>query len=162
MKVLVASSVCWTIEMSCWTSPDCGLGILADQALDDLCLEDDVGEALGRAVMHRPGDLAAQVLLGTHQESGHRRRHRLVAGAVGPTHGLIACGAPALEVVGDGVAVARERPPLAVEDLDLGLHQGSAPGERDERSRLLQAVGLTSWALGSPATLSAAVERRAS
>ena len=33
------------------------------EALDDLGLEDDVREALGGAVVHRPGDLPAQVLL---------------------------------------------------------------------------------------------------
>ena len=37
--------------------------IARDEPLDDLGLEDDVREALGRAVVHGPRDLAAQILL---------------------------------------------------------------------------------------------------
>jgi hypothetical protein len=90
--------------------------------------------------VHRPGDLTPQVFLGTHQESGHGRGHGLVAGAVGPTDCLIAGGAQDVKIVGDGVAIARECPPFAVEHLDLGLHQGSALGERDEPGRLLETI----------------------
>jgi hypothetical protein len=63
MNDLVASRVCWTIAMRA----DLGPGhdrVAGHQAVHDLGLEHDVGEALGRAVVHRPGDLAAEVLLG--------------------------------------------------------------------------------------------------
>ena len=47
----------------------------AYQALHDLRLEDDVGEALGRPVMHRPGDVTTQILLGGEDHPRHGRRH---------------------------------------------------------------------------------------
>ena len=64
--------------------------VLADEPLDDLGLEDDVGQALGRAVVHRPGDLAAQVLLGRQQ---HPRDGRL---ALGRGRGPGAAAAPTM------------------------------------------------------------------
>ena len=64
MNDFVASSVCWTIAASWRTSARAAAGSRSDEPLDDLGLEDDVGQALGRAVVHRPGDLAAEVLLG--------------------------------------------------------------------------------------------------
>ena len=72
MNVLVASSVCWTIATSWRTSPWRHGRVLGDEPLDDLGLEHDVGQALGRAVVHRPGDLAAQVLLGATGRAARR------------------------------------------------------------------------------------------
>ena len=40
------------------------LVVLAQEAFDDLGLEDDVRQALGRAIVHRPGDLTPEILLG--------------------------------------------------------------------------------------------------
>ena len=52
--------------------PDLGfrLGRVAfKQPLDDLRLQHDVGQALGRPVVHSPGDLPAEVLLGGEDQS---------------------------------------------------------------------------------------------
>ncbi len=68
MNDFVASRVCWTIATSWRTSPAARSGSLRDEPLHDLGLEDDVRQALGRAVVHRPGDLAAQVLLGAQEQ----------------------------------------------------------------------------------------------
>ena len=85
MNDFVASSVCWTIATSWRTSPWAIAGSRASEPLDDLGLEDDVRQALGRAVVHRPGDVAAEVLLGAEDDPGdagrrhvapRRRRHR--------------------------------------------------------------------------------------
>ena len=73
MNVFVASSVCWTISTSWWTSAAGAARILVDQALDDLGLEHDVGQALGGPVMHRARDLATEVLLGVEQQTRHGR-----------------------------------------------------------------------------------------
>ena len=64
MNVLVASRVRWTIAISSWTSAARRGRVAIEEALDDLGLEHDVREALGRPVVHRPGDVAAEVLLG--------------------------------------------------------------------------------------------------
>ena len=74
MNDFVASSVCWTIATSSRTSPLRLLRVRADQPLDDLGLEHDVRQALGRPVVHRPGDLAPQVLLGAQDQPRDRRR----------------------------------------------------------------------------------------
>ena len=74
MNDFVASSVCWTIATSWRTSPPALAGSRRHEPLDDLGLEDDVGQALGRPVVHRPGDLAAEVLLGAEDQPRHGRR----------------------------------------------------------------------------------------
>ena len=74
MNDFVASRVCWTIEMSWRTSALRARRIAREQPLHDLRLQDDVREALCRPVVHRPGDLAAQILLGRQDDPRHRRR----------------------------------------------------------------------------------------
>ena len=142
MKVLVASSVCWTIATSWRISPCASAGSLRDEPLHDLGLEDDVGEALGRAVVHRPGDLAAQVLLAprtTVRQPAARPLRRPPGSrtrcSAAPMLTRDASGSrpPAASAyAAEGLAVARQRPALALEDLDLRLHQGGALGERDQ------------------------------
>ena len=48
--------------------------VAGDEPIDDLRLQDDVGQALGRPVVHRPGDLAAEVLLGGEHDPRHAGR----------------------------------------------------------------------------------------
>ena len=106
------------------------LGSRRHQALDDLGLEDDVGQALGGAVVHRPGDLAAQVLLRVEHQPRDGRRHRArprseTAGADArrrrpPSSAHVAASASSDSAyAASGVAIAPERPSLALEDVDL-------------------------------------------
>ena len=137
MNVLVASSVCWTIATSWRTSAPALRRILVDQALDDLGLEHDVGQALGGSVVHRPGDLAAEVLLGVEQETRHGRGTTPPLGSPPTAAGAFVAGtAPKagelIDVQGERLAIAAEGPALALEDLDLRLHQGGALGQQDE------------------------------
>ena len=141
MKVFVASSVCWTIATSWRTSPCAMRGIALHEALHDLGLEHDVGQALGRAVVHRPGDLAAQVLLGGEDDPRERGRQRPSSGVRGrrPRRRSPSTAARRVQArrpaPGSAMAVpvAGERLALALQDVDLGLHEGGAPGERDQR-----------------------------
>jgi hypothetical protein len=75
MNVFVASRVRWTIATSCRPRPGL-LGRLRHEAIHDLGLEDDVGQALGRPVVHLPGDLAPQVFLGGEDHPRDPGRHR--------------------------------------------------------------------------------------
>ena len=130
MNDFVASSVCWTIATSWRTSPLAPSRVAADEPLDDLGLEDDVRQALGRAVVHRPGDLAAEVLLGAQDDPGdagrrhvapQRRRHRRPAHRPRPRaprrprrrrRGRRQARRP--------IAEPGQRLALALEDVDLG------------------------------------------
>ena len=149
MNDFVASSVCWTIATSWRTSPaPCRIAL--DEALDDLGLEHDVRQALGRPVVHRPGDLAAEVLLGIEDQPRDGGRHRgVVVRPPAPRHRragrirrISAGSRPPIgrEVLGDRVAVAGQGAALALEDVDLGLHQGGALGQRDQARRLVEAL----------------------
>jgi len=125
-----------------------GRRIAVHQTLHDLGLEDDVREALGGAVVHRPGDVAAQVLQGRLEEAVHggradagshglgrprpgerRRRSRQIDATEG---GHLAAQ------VRQGVAITQQHLLLALQHLDLGVHQGSALRERDERRVLVR------------------------
>ena len=143
MNDLVASSVCWTIATSWRTSPLGAGRVGRHEALDDLGLEHDVGQALGRAVVHRPGDLAAQVLLGAEEQPRDRgrdaarvghRRGRLAAGLgrVAAAGGTSPKALERLDVGRERVAEATQGPPLALQDVDLRLHQGRALGQQDQ------------------------------
>ena len=148
--------------------------VAGHEALHDLGLEDDVRQALGRAVVHRAGDLAAQVLLGAEDHPRHGRRHdRLAVGAAGAVGSLGAARRRASPrsrrsmAVGEYSATASryaaERPPLALEDLDLGLHQGRAPGQRDELGvSSTSSVGGRRRPCRRAASFSAAAARRVS
>ena len=118
--------------------------VAAEQPFHDLGLEDDVRQALGRPVVHRPGDLAAEILLGVEDDPRHRRaaaRRRQPRGRP-PRHRRAAPTDPAPST-GSGrrtsrprarqaVAEPGERLALALEDVDLGLHHRRPPGERHE------------------------------
>ena len=114
--------------------------------------------------MHGARDLAPEVLLGGEQESRYggrqlgelawrrnRRRRRPRQRRPGR-----------FDVGGQGVAVAREDPLLAVEDLDLGLHQRGALRERQELRVLLERGGRIAAAGPPVETFSAAWARRLS
>ncbi len=90
--------------------------------------------------MHLSGDLASQVLLGAHQQTRDLRCHRRVGirSAVGAGGRIDAF--ERAQIVGDGVAVPRERATLAFQHLDLRLHQRCPFGQRDERVGLLEPV----------------------
>ena len=142
MKPFVASRVCWTIWTRSRSSPFACVGIAIEQPLHDLGLERDVRERLRRPVVHRPRDLAAQVLLGVEDHARQRRGQRL--GDLGqvraggsrdprPVAGVDDRDVDAADLVhdrGDRVPVARERPALAVEDVDLRLHERRPAGEQ--------------------------------
>ena len=142
MKDFVASRVCWTIATSCRTSAPGLARIGRHEPLDDLGLEHDVRQALGRSVVHRAGDLAAQVLLGTEQEArdGGRDAAGVGEGLLGGGRSLrgtrrrrhVAEGGERLGVHREGVAVSAEGPSLALQDVDLRLHQGGALGQEHE------------------------------
>ena len=128
MNVLVASSVRWTMAVSSLTSDRRRGGVALEQALDDLGLEHDVGEALGRPVVHRPGDVAAEVLLGRQHHSP------TMAGCGPPVAGPPRVGTPpgpsprrrrrqrrhGLADAGEPLAVALQRLLLAREHVELG------------------------------------------
>ena len=132
MKVLVASSVCWTI---CTSRPQLAPGhgrVALQEPVHDLGLEHDVGQRLRRPVVHGPGDLAAQVLLGGQDDPG-QRGWRLLGG----TRGRRVGDADALQPIGErrqGGAVAGEGLALALQDVDLRLHEHGAPGQGHERA----------------------------
>ena len=134
--------------MSCVT-PSRGLPeVLGHEPLDDLRLEDDVRQALRGPVVHLAGDLAAHVLLGGEDHPGHARRQRAVrldqlglarpalAAAAAARHRPRA-GSPATTRACVGVRRDRLVEPdaglaLALEEVDLGLHQGGLARDRDE------------------------------
>ena len=166
MNDLVASSVCWTmaIELADLVA---GLGrVRRHEPLDDLGLEDDVGQALGGAVVHRPGDLATEVLLRAEEQARDGRRDaarvggpRAAGADLGRTRppGSARPGtAQRLGIGGEGIAVAAEGPALALEDVDLRFHQRRALGEEDElgvevrRRRSGRAARRTTWRSRSP------------
>ena len=142
MNDFVASSVCWTIETSWRTSPRAQLRVLRQESIDDLGLEDDVRQALGRPVVHRPGDIAAEILLGRQDDP----RHALGRRGLGRGRGRIRARRKLADLGTRSRRRRRERSTssasesrkrasdlaLAVEDLDLRLHDGRAAGERDE------------------------------
>ena len=102
MKFLVASSVCWTIETSSCSSPVALVGSRVEQPLHDLRLEDDVGQRLGRPVVHRAGDLAAQVLLGGQDDARD-------GGGLGDRRRRAAATPPSLAAADHAVEPVRER-----------------------------------------------------
>ena len=119
MNDFVASRVDWTIAMSSRVSGLAASGSRGDQPVDDLGLEDDVGQALGGPVVHRPGDVAAEILLGREDHPGHRGRHprsRLATCRAGTTVG---------EVIAAGFA-----------DAGLSRDQGTEPPSGNIRSWL--------------------------
>ena len=110
MNDLVASSVCWTIATSWRTSSPALAGSVADEPLDDLRLEDDVGQALGRSVVHRPGDLAAEVLLRAEEQARDGRRHAARVGdALRPGRPTRRCATGSSPNACERLDVARQR-----------------------------------------------------
>ncbi len=119
-------------------------GIALEQPLRDLGLEHDVGQALGRPVVHLAGDLAAQVLLGGEDDPRDGRgnggsivvvRCRGGGGrSVRVARGLLERGRVGL----DGLAQAVDGLALALEDLELGLHERHAAGQGGDLVGLLQ------------------------
>ena len=93
--------------------------------------------------MHGARDLAPEVLLGAQQEprDGRGQLGELARGGIGVAAFRVIAARGRLDVGGQGVAVAREDPLLAVEDLDLGLHQRGALRERQELRVLLERGG---------------------
>ena len=81
--------------------------------------------------MHGPRDLAAQVLLGGEDDPRQRGRGLVGEGTTADRIG----DRDALEAVGErrqGRAVAGERLALALQDVDLRLHEHGAPGQGDQ------------------------------
>src|SRR5439155_1048108 len=96
------------------------LRIAAEQAIHDLGLEGDVRQALGRAVVHRPGDLAAEILLGVEDDPRHRAA--TVGAASGREERRAAADRldPAVDPgeLGEHLAEPRQGLVLALEDVD--------------------------------------------
>ena len=167
MNDLVASRVCWTIAIEL-ADLVAGLGrVRRHEPLDDLGLQDDVGQALGGAVVHRPGDLAPEVFLRAEQQAGDGRRD--AARVRGPRPAGADLGrtgrrrwarrwnaAQRLGIRGERIAVPAERPSLALEDVDLRFHQRRALGQQDElgvevrRDASGRAARRTTWRSRSP------------
>ena len=146
MNDFVASSVCWTIATSWRTSPPAFAGSRRHEPLDDLGLEDDVRQALGRAVVHRPGDLAAEVLLGVEDQPRDGRRDAARVGGPRPPAPVLAGRAAGIGTSPERRSATRhsaasasripaEGPALALEDVDLRLHQRRALGQRGRAGR---------------------------
>ena len=144
MNDLVASSVCWTICTSSRTSPRALAGSDATSrsticAWSTMLVRLWAGPScMAREISRRRSSWARQ------QESrnGGGQLGELARGGTGVAAPVRRHRRPdALDVGGQGVAVAREDPLLAVEDLDLGLHQRGALRERQELRVLLERGG---------------------
>ena len=142
MNDLVASSVCWTICTSSRTSPRALAGSEATSrsticAWSTMLVRLWAGPScMAREISRRRSSWAPSRSRDT---AGDSSPSSLAAGPASPAAVAIAAGR--LDVGGQGVAVAREDPLLAVEDLDLGLHQRGALGERQELRVLLERGG---------------------
>ncbi len=131
----------------------------AGQAEDDLRLERDVGQALGRTVMHLARDLAAELFLrpeqhariggvGRHGCGPHDQCSRKRAGRGASAHaaGHRPDGAQVGVQLDHPVAVAAEGPVLALQQLLLGLEQGRAPALGEQlAARVLELLGVGAW-----------------
>jgi hypothetical protein len=108
--------------------------------------------------VHRAGDLTAEILLAREDQPRDGRGHgrfavcpRLglparLAGGPGRDDGRLRVhGRDDVGVGGDRFAVAGQRPALALEDLDLRLHEGGPLGERRELDAQLAELGLLAF-----------------
>ena len=123
-----------------------GPGVAAcHQALHDLGLERDVGEALRRPVVHLAGDLPAELLLGAQERlrtapRPGARRGRAPRGAAAAGRSGRAAPAP-----GPGAArrsrIALQGPLLAFEHLLLRLEERRASAQRQQLARASRELG---------------------
>ena len=118
---------------------DFGFGharIAVQEPLHDLGLQNDVRQTLGRTVVHRPRDLTPHVLLrGEDQSRDGRREWRARVELVGRVlrdgaahRGAIEFGA----VTAQALPKPRQDLELALEDVDLRLHDGGALRQGDQ------------------------------
>ena len=141
MNVFVASSACWTIATSSLSSCRGTRGVALEEALDDLCLKSDVGDALRRPVVHLACDLAAHLLLcrETVGRLGRRWSGDRPATAADLRRRTCGHGTHDGQRARDAIHEALQSALLATQDVKLRLHQhGSACLIEQLRARLGQ------------------------
>ena len=140
MNDLVASRVCWTIEVRSRTSPAADAGSVSTRrstiwAWSTMLVRLWAGPScIARAISRRRSSCASMT-------------SRETPLGVEPPAPATTASPPAppskprseSRYSATAVAIARERAPLALEDVDLGLHQRGALGQRDQRHGLVDA-----------------------